>query len=148
MGKKLKFPDPEQILDRWAEYKKHCDEDYFHNVASAGKVVKVPYRKIYGLSSFVMYLGITRETWSKYKARLKYADTIKRIEDEVFARKEDAMVNQEGSVAGLIFDMKANYKLSDKQELDVNLAATITQVAPKVIGTGVPLASNEKDIAE
>lgn len=88
------------------------------------------------------------DTFDRYKKIARFSRTVMRIRAEVFACKKNAMVNGYGNVQGIMFDMRANYKITDKQDVDVNLAATITQVVPKVVDTGVPLASNEKDIQE
>ncbi|HWV64363.1 terminase small subunit [Chitinophaga sp.] len=121
MGRKLKIPEPEEIQEKWEAFRKECDEGFHEEVASAGKVIKLRKRIVYTLERFQVKLKITRETWSKYKARARFADTIKRIEDEVFARKKEAMLNNEGSVAGLIFDMKANYGINDKVIIDAHI---------------------------
>lgn len=122
MGRKLKVPSPEEMETAWEAFVAECDKGHEEQVASAGKVLKIRKRTIYTLERFQIKIGITRETWGKYKARAKYADTVKRIEEEVFARKKEAMLNLEGSTAGLIFDMKANYGINDKTIID----ATVT----------------------
>ncbi|GEP95556.1 terminase small subunit [Chitinophaga cymbidii] len=137
----------EQIETAWTEYKQKCDDFCVWEV-SAGKKIKVPNPQIYTLESFLIYLGMDEDTFDRYKGIARFSRTVTRIRAEVFACKKTAMVNGYGNVQGIMFDMRANYKITDKQDLDVNLAATITQVVPKVINTGVPLASSEKDIQE
>lgn len=121
MGRKLKIPTPEEMQTKWEEFKYDCDHNHFTPVASAGKKLKLEKKLVYTLERFQVLLGITRETWSKYKGRGRYADTIKTIEEEVFARKKEAMLNGEGHIAGLIFDMKANYGINDKTVIDATV---------------------------
>lgn len=121
MGRKLKIPTPEEMQKKWEEYKYDCDNNHYTPVASAGKKVRLEKRLVYTLEKFAISLGITRETWSKYKGRARYADTIKIIEEEVFASKKEAMLNGLAPVAGLIFDMKANYGIIEKTVIDATV---------------------------
>ncbi|ASZ14520.1 DNA-packaging protein [Chitinophaga pendula] len=113
-GRPLAIETPEALTDNWERFKEHCDKKHFEYVASAGKKIALPKRLVYTLERFMVWLRISRETWSNYKERPPYLDAIKRIEEEVFARKKEAMINAEGSTAGLIFDMKANYGINEK----------------------------------
>lgn len=121
MGRNLKIEKPEDMKVLWDGFKEHCDHGYTDSVASAGKVLELPKRIIYTLERFQVWCDISRETWSNYRDREPFLDTIKKIEEEVFARKKEAMVNNEGSVTGLIFDMKANYGINDKTIIDAHI---------------------------
>lgn len=137
----------EQIESAWKEYKQKCDDFKVWEV-SAGRKIQVPRPQVYTLETFLIYLDMDEDTFDRYKTLARFSRTVTRIRAEVFACKKTAMVNGYGNVQGLMFDMRANYKITDKQDVDVKLDATITQVVPKVISTSVPLASSEKDIQE
>jgi hypothetical protein len=135
----------EEVEKAWQEYKARCKAHVKYEV-SAGKKIAVPAPRVYTLEAFQVFLGISHQAWSEYRSSKRFGETIKKIEAEVFSRKKDALVNAEGSTTGLIFDMKANYGINDKTVIDANVSATITQVAPQVVGSPVPVAKSEKDV--
>lgn len=121
MGRKLKIPTPEEMQKKWEEYKYDCDNNHYTPTASAGKVLKLEKRLVYSVVKFAVSIGITRETWRKYKGRARYTDTIKMIEEEVFASKEEALLNGFVPAVGIIFDMKVNYGLNERTLIDATV---------------------------
>ncbi len=119
MAKKHKF-EVEQIQHAWGQYKQKADKHTVKEV-SAGKVLTVPRPKVYTLEKFLISLPLSRQAWSEWAKKAKYRDVVASINEEVFARKKDAMVNGEGHVTGLIFDMKANYGINDKVIIDAHI---------------------------
>jgi hypothetical protein len=144
-GRPYKFTDPSEIQQAWEEYKSKCDNHKVHEV-SAGKVVQVPRPKVYTLASFQVFIQLSRESWGDYRIYPEFSDTIKSIEEEVLARKHDALTNAEGSTTGLIFDLKANYGWKDKQiiESEVKITSVEVRVVPAV--EGAPIATSEKQV--
>lgn len=138
---------PEQIEAAWQEYRDKCDKHTVYEV-SAGKKVQVPRPQVYTLENFLIFVGMDEDTFTRYEDLPRFSRTIKRIRAEVFACKKTALVNGYGNVQGLMFDMRANYRIYDKQVQDVNMNTVITQVQPQVIPSSVPLASSEKDVNE
>jgi hypothetical protein len=70
--------------------------------------------------------------------------TIKSIKQNILSGKLDSLTNGEGSTTGLIFDLKANHGLLDKNTTDLN----ISQIAVQVIPSASPLASDESEIKD
>lgn len=123
MGKKHKF-EPEQVREAWLEYRDKADARRVQEV-SAGKVVHLSRPEVYTLEAFLVHLGLSRQAWSEYSKTRKYKEVVGLINEIVFARKKQALVNQEGSTTGLIFDMKANYGINDKTIIDATIDGTI-----------------------
>jgi len=122
MAKKHKFT-PEQVADVWETYKYEADNRVVEE-ASAGKIIRLKRPRVYTLESFLTFLGLSRQAWSEYAKHRAYRDVVRAIDEEVFARKKEALVNQEGSTTGLIFDMKANYGINDKTIIDASIDGT------------------------
>lgn len=124
MPKKIKYT-PGELLEKWKEYKAESDARTVQEV-SAGKVLNVARPRVYTLESFLtLKLEISRQAWSEYCKRKSYKPVTDYINELVFARKKEAMVNGEGHVTGLIFDMKANYGINDKTIIDATIDGTI-----------------------
>ncbi|TWF38842.1 DNA-packaging protein gp3 [Chitinophaga polysaccharea] len=133
-----------EIQDAWQEYKAKCDNAIKYEV-SAGKVLKVPSPKVYTLGAFQVYLRISRESWGDYRTYPAYTETIIGIEEEVLARKGDALANAEGSTSGIIFDLKANYGWVDKHVVESKV--DITSVEVKVVpALAMAIPTSEKDV--
>jgi hypothetical protein len=145
IGRPMKFSEPAQIEDAWQEYKGKCDDHTVEEV-SAGKVVKVKRPKVYTLASFQVFIGISRESWGDYRTYEAFSDTIKGIEEEVLARKHEALTNGEGSTTGLIFDMKVNYKWQDKQVIEQKVELTSVEVKVVAAVDGAPIATSEGEV--
>lgn len=134
---------PEELEQKFDEFRAEMDSHIAVEV-SAGKKVEVNRPRVYSLKMFLARLPLSRQAWSKYKQRKEYEEVCEYIDDFVYARKEDAMLNGEGNGTGLIFDMKVNYGWKEKTYLEGELM--ITEVKPEVIGSLVPLATNEKEV--
>jgi hypothetical protein len=123
MARKHKFT-AEEVLEAWEAYKEQADNRTVQEV-SAGKVLRVSRPEVYTLEFFLITLPLSRQAWSEYSKKKQYREVVGRINEIVFARKKQAMVNGEGHVSGLIFDMKANYGINDKTIIDANIDGTI-----------------------
>jgi hypothetical protein len=145
VGRPLKFSEPAQIQNAWEEFKHKCDNAAVYEV-SAGKVLMVPRPKIYTLGAFQVFIGISRESWGDYKTYPAFSDTIRAIEDEVLARKSDALVNAEGSTAGLKFDLMANYGWQEKQAIESKIEVTSVEVKVVPAVEGAPIATSEREV--
>lgn len=147
VGRPLKINNPSQILAAWEEYKIKCDRCVKYEV-SAGKVLEVPTPRIYTLGTFQVILGLTRESWREYKQLPLFNEVITSIEGEVLARKADALVNAEGSTAGLRFDLSANYNWQEKQSIDqkVQITSVEVKVLPAIDSAPIPTSEREVEI--
>jgi len=145
IGRPMKFSEAAQIQNAWQEFKEKCDSAICYEV-SAGKVLPVPRPKIYTLGAFQVYLGMSRECWGDYKTYPAFSDTIRAIEDEILARKTDALVNAEGSTAGLKFDLMANYGWQEKQAIEskVEISSVEVKVVPAI--DNAPISTSEREV--
>jgi len=105
---------PSQLLARWQEYKKKCDE-HTAEQRYRNEVVVIKKPKIYLMEVFCCLVGLDEDDLEKLRKNRNYKKVIKQIEFAVLARKLDALVNGEGSASGLIFDLKANHGLHVKK---------------------------------
>jgi len=110
---------PEELYHGFTEYKANCDSMVKYQ-ASAGEVIAIPTPFVYTLEDFCQFINIHPDTLNHYGKNEEYSETVKKIRAEVFARKQRALVNAEGSTTGLIFDMKANYGINEKNYLELN----------------------------
>lgn len=134
---------PEDLREKFGEFKKEMD-DHMAVEVSAGKAVSVKRPRIYSLKMFLAQLPLSRQAWSEYKARDEYKEVCDYIDEFVYARKEDAMLNGDGNTSGLIFDMKVNYGWKEKTYFEGEL--TVTEVKPEVVMTDTPIATSEKEV--
>lgn len=115
---------PQHIEQAFTEYIQFCDNFDKEVVSSSGKVVRQKVQRVPTLGEFHNRLGITRETWSNYRKREGYEDyfdTVKKIDNYILGQKAAALINNEGSTTGLIFDLKVNHNWIDKQTIDQNI---------------------------
>lgn len=110
---------PDELDKAFEEYKDKC-ESYVKYESSSGKVVAIPSPLIYTVEDFCDFAGIDDDTFNEYGKLPDYSATVKKIRKSIFARKQRALVNAEGSTTGLIFDMKANYGINDKNFIDLS----------------------------
>jgi len=105
---------PSQLLERWKQYKKVCDE-HTTEQRYRNEVVVIKKPKIYLMEVFCCLVGFDEDDLEKLRKNRNYKKVIKQIEYAVLARKLDALVNGEGSASGIIFDLKANHGLHVKR---------------------------------
>lgn len=134
---------PEELRQAFDDFKSEMDTHIAVEV-SAGKKVEVNRPRVYSLKMFLARLPLSRQAWTQYKEREEFKEVCEYIDEFVYARKEDAMLNGDGNTSGLIFDMKVNYGWKEKTYIEGEL--TITEVKPEVVPTDTPLASCEKDV--
>lgn len=100
-GRPLKFKTPEIMQEKIDAYFKKCDEK----------------RKPYTVTGLALALDTDRETLINYQNRNDFFDTVKRAKLKCQNYAEEYLYNGK-NVAGAIFNLKANYKWEDKQQLE------------------------------
>lgn len=146
VGRPRKFESPEEIIEAYHEYLNYCVSYQVETVTNKGDVVAVTKPRVPTFGGFCNYAGIDYETLMNYEKREGYEPffgTIKSIKQHILSGKLDALTNGEGSTTGLIFDLKANHGLMDKNQTDLNISQIAVSVVP-----GKPLASSEDQIED
>lgn len=129
VGQPKKYLTPEQLAFKALEFFSWCQE-------TKNKVTFAGLR---------LFVHMSRENWSAYKNDYKeYSDTIYNIEQMLEAEWEGKL-GWAGSTQGAIFWLKNKAGWKDEVTQHQNV---VTNVAPQVIQSGTPLASNENDIKE
>lgn len=146
-GRPRIFASPEEVIQIYNEYLDYCKNFTTQVVSNKGDVVEVAKPRVPTLGGFCNWANIDTDSLLNYEKGEGYEDffgTIKSIKQHILSGKLDALTNGEGSTTGLIFDLKANHGLMDKNQTDLN----ISQVAVSVIPASAPLASNESEIKQ
>lgn len=138
-GRKLSYT-PEELKAKFEEYLRECESHMVEYPTSRGSVVKYNKPRVPTVEKFCAKLGIwatTLEEWRKpnfveykmenyrkggYEGIDEYEKEIKALHKvanhiwhTIYAFKMDSVVNGDGNVGGLIFDMKVHYNKNDKQ---------------------------------
>ncbi len=106
MGRPRKFATPEILQDLIDKYFADCDEK----------------KKPYTITGLALALDTTRETLLDYRNKsefAEYSDSIKKAKQKCQNYAEECLFAGK-NVAGVIFNMKNNYKWVDKQEVAVS----------------------------
>lgn len=113
---------PEDIAEEWNKYISYCERHTVEHPTGSGKVVSVLKPRIPTIGEFVSRLKISYTQWQRYTSDKEsykdFKETVDFINDVIESKKVAALVNGEGNTTGLIFDLKANYKWSDKQTIE------------------------------
>ena len=90
------------------------------------------------------YLGIDRSTWAAYCDRPEFRNTTTQARERMRAYLESELLTREGkNVRGIIFNLQANYGLSEKREVELGPRAARTVTAAEI-----PLAEREALLRE
>jgi len=146
-GRPRIFKSPDEVLTIFNEYLAYCKSYQVEVVSNRGEVVTVGKPRVPTLGGFCNWANIDTDSLLNYEKGKGYEDffgTIKNIKQHILSGKLDALTNGEGSTTGLIFDLKANHGLLDKNTTDLN----ISQIAVQVIPSTFPLASDESEIKD
>ena len=146
-GRPRKYDTSEEIMDAYGEYLGYCASFAVEVVTNRGDIVSVTKARVPSLGGFCNYAGIDYDTLNNYEKKAGYEHlfgTIKSIKQNILSGKLDSLTNGEGSTTGLIFDLKANHGLLDKNTTDLN----ISQIAVQVVPSSFPLASDESEIKD
>jgi hypothetical protein len=146
-GRPRKYDTSEDLMDAFDEYVGYCKSFEVEVVSNKGDIVKVGKPRVATLGGFCNYAGIDYETLNNYEKKEGYEHlfgTIKSIKQNILSGKLDSLTNGEGSTTGLIFDLKANHGLLDKNTTDLN----ISQIAVQVVPSPTSLASDESEIKD
>ena len=110
-GRPLKFKTVKELETKIVAYFAQCDKDH----------------DPYTVSGLALALDTTRETLLDYQDRDDFSDTIKKakLRCENFAERK--LFRGSGSVAGVIFSLKNNYK-GWKDTKDVHHGGSIAQI--------------------
>lgn len=109
MGKRLRFKNPEELLETWEMYKEDCDFQMVltHDFSSKNSefVSKELRRSItYTIEGFCVFAGISRSAfYDTYAERKGYSDIVTRMKEEceVDARKKFELQMIPPQLAGL-----------------------------------------------
>jgi len=79
----------------------------------------VPDGRVPTTTGLALAIGFnSRQSLLNYEEKPAFVDTIKRAKLRLEAAIEDALVNRNGSVTGLIFNLKNNYGWKDAQDIN------------------------------
>ena len=110
-GRPLKFESVEALEKRILEYKEYVKEN----------------KKPMTLERLAVFLDCSTETLRYYgKDKEEYFATIKKIREEIGADKVERLNTAGQPVAGIIFDLKNNHGMKDKQEIDMNIKGEVS----------------------
>lgn len=146
-GRPRKFESPDEVIDLFNSYLDHCRSYRVEVLSNKGDIVAITKPRVPTLGGFCNWGNIDYETLANYEKREGYDEffgTIKSIKQHILSGKLEALTNGEGSTTGLIFDLKANHGLLDRNTTDLN----ISQIAVQVVPSASPLASNESEIKD
>jgi hypothetical protein len=146
-GRPRVFAAPSDVLKVYNDYLDYCRSYQVEVVSNRGEVVQVGKPRVPTFGGFCNWAGIDYETLHNYETKEGYEDffgTIKNIKQHILSGKLDALTNGEGSTTGLIFDLKANHGLMDKNQTELN----ISQIAVSVVPSPSSLASDESQIKD
>jgi|WetSurMetagenome_2_1015567.scaffolds.fasta_scaffold725691_2 hypothetical protein len=108
VGKPLLYPNNEMLQSDINNYFEQCDIS----------------RKPYTICGLANYLGMTRQTLLNYENKDQYFDTIKKAKSRCEQYAEECLFNNR-QVAGVIFNLKNNYKWKDEQKQELSGNVTI-----------------------
>ena len=90
------------------------------------------------IADMCLRLGIHPSTWSEWSDREKhpeYAETVEHVRQTILAWNQRELLSREGKdVRGIIFNLQANYGLSEKRETELGprAAAVLLQMEPEI----------------
>ena len=65
-------------------------------------------------------MGISRETWAEYGRHDEYAEAVENARDRIQAYLEEELMTRSGKdVKGVMFNLQANYGMSEKYEVEM-----------------------------
>ena len=125
VGRHLKFQSPEELWNKWEEYKEVCDNQVVltHEFSSKNSefVSKELQKKItYTIEGFCVYAGLSRSAfYDTYAQRKKYSDIVTRMQEEceVDARSKFELQIVPSQLAGL---WMSKYGYTTKQDTQVS----------------------------
>ena len=117
-GRPTCFKDEAELWNKFIDYLEYCDNFAKENATSSGKVVRTINRRIPTIGMFLVNCGVSIDWITEHKDDPNFSETIKQIIKIILARKKDALLNDEGSTTGIIFDLKCNENWIDKTIID------------------------------
>jgi len=104
-GRWLKFQSPEELQELIDDYFEEMDEK------------ELPYT----ITGLALHLDTTRETLLDYSKKERFSDTIIKAKLKIQNYAENELFRKQGQVAGIIFNLKNNYK-GWKEEQTINIS--------------------------
>ena len=91
-----------------------------------------------------VHLGMGRKSILNYQGDSRFKKIITDAKDKITAFKVEAMLNGEGSTAGIIFDLKNNAGFKDKTEVEqTNLNHDLTNLSEEDLKKKLKELNNE-----
>jgi hypothetical protein len=121
--------EPRELMEEWGDYLEECRGATIEHPTAKGEIVVVRRPRVPTLGGFWLRLSIGADTWGHYKSGKNYGSyhgIVKMIDGYILAAKLDALVNGEGSTTGLIFDLKANYGINERNIIDQTVNGSMT----------------------
>lgn len=109
LGRPPKFTNPEELWDRFVEYKTLIEE--------SGEIPDV--------EGFCNHIDSYRDLFSEYEKKELFSDTIKRIKNWLYYKKKQLAMQNKMPAAIFIFDAKNNFGYVEKQEIDQHLSGEV-----------------------
>ena len=110
VGRPLKFKNKTELIEKIDAFKEYIKE--------SGKPMTV--------ERLACFLDCDSETITNYENKQEYFETIKRIRQHIKADKLERLNAGKGSPAGIIFDLKNNHGMKDKQEINQHITGDIS----------------------
>lgn len=111
------FPTPEDLEQQIESYFAACENQEVTINFAAGPARR---QKPLTISGLCVYMGISRELWSTYKARPDYKEIIGKALLRTENRLEEGMLTGEIPPIPAIFALKNNYGWRDSFDLNVD----------------------------
>ena len=111
-GRPPKYSNNKVLSKKIDEYFLWCDSQL---VTLDAKIIYKPYT----ISGMCLYLDITRETLCEYQKLEMFSDTIKKAKNKIENWLEEHSLSGDTNPAVSIFNLKNNFKWTDKTETDI-----------------------------
>lgn len=141
-GRNPIWDDPEKLREACYEYIQwYEDHPLEEAVTYQGEVMKKPVPKMRAMTvgSLCIFLGITKETWSQYRAAKDFSDVTKEIDEIIRAQKF------EGAAAGMLNPniIARDLGLSEKQDTNHSGVIGITDMSNEQLDAKIRELMNE-----
>ena len=117
VGRPLKYKTNEELKTKIDDYFNYCDNEIRTFTDNKGNehIIYKPYT----VSGLCLFLETNRETLNEYANREGFADTIKGAKTKIENFVEEHSLTGELNPVVSIFNLKNNFNLKDKTEVDV-----------------------------
>lgn len=128
VGRPPAFNSPEELLSKCQEYFQWVNdnplwESRIAQAAGMPQIVNLPKMRVMTINALCLYIGITHETWTKYREKENFSEVTKQVDEIIYSNKF------EGAAADLInaniIARDLGLKDSTKTEADTKLTIKI-----------------------